>query len=105
MRQVAALPDPLHRTLEQWTLENGLEVRKVSVPFGVIGMIYESRPNVTVDAAVLTLKAGSASVLRGSANALKSNRVLVTAMRKATRACQACPKTRCSLSTRPTGRS
>ena len=82
VRQVAALPDPLHRTLAQWTLENGLEVRKVSVPFGVIGMIYESRPNVTVDAAVLALKAGSAAVLRGSANALKSNRVLVAAMRE-----------------------
>ncbi len=83
VRQVAALPDPLHRTLEQWTLENGLEVRKVSVPFGVIGMIYESRPNVTVDAAVLALKAGSAAVLRGSANALRSNRVLVAVMREA----------------------
>ena len=83
VRQVAALPDPLHRTLERWTLENGLEVRKVSVPFGVIGMIYESRPNVTVDAAVLALKAGSAAVLRGSANALKSNRVLVAVMREA----------------------
>ena len=82
VRQVAALPDPLHRTLAQWTLESGLEVRKVSVPFGVIGMIYESRPNVTVDAAVLALKAGSAAVLRGSANALRSNRVLVAALRE-----------------------
>ena len=82
VRQVAALPDPLHRTLAQWTLQNGLEVRKVSVPFGVIGMIYESRPNVTVDAAVLALKAGSAAVLRGSANALRSNRVLVAALRE-----------------------
>ena len=82
VKQVAELPDPLHRMLEQWTLENGLEVRKVSVPFGVIGMIYESRPNVTVDAAVLALKAGSAAVLRGSANALRSNRVLVAAMRE-----------------------
>jgi glutamate-5-semialdehyde dehydrogenase len=83
VRQVAELPDPLHRTLDSWTLDNGLEVRKVSVPFGVIGMIYESRPNVTVDAAVLALKAGSAAVLRGSANALRSNRVLVAAMRGA----------------------
>ena len=82
VRQVAALPDPLHRTLAQWTLQNGLEVRKISVPFGVIGMIYESRPNVTVDAAVLALKAGSAAVLRGSANALRSNRVLVAALRE-----------------------
>ncbi len=83
MRQVAALPDPLHRVLADWTLPNGLEVRKVSVPFGVVGMIYESRPNVTVDAAVLALKAGSAAVLRGSANALRSNRVLAAAMREA----------------------
>ena len=83
VRQVAALPDPLHRVLANWTLSNGLGVRKVSVPFGVIGMVYESRPNVTVDAAVLALKAGSAAVLRGSANALRSNRVLVAAMRGA----------------------
>jgi glutamate-5-semialdehyde dehydrogenase len=83
VRQVAGLPDPLHRELDCWTLPNGLHVRKVSVPFGVIGMIFESRPNVTVDAAVLALKAGSAAVLRGSANALRSNRVLVTAMREA----------------------
>ena len=83
VRQVAALPDPLHRVLASWTLPNGLGVRKVSVPFGVIGMVYESRPNVTVDAAALALKAGSAAVLRGSANALRSNRVLVAAMRGA----------------------
>lgn len=83
VRQVAGLPDPLHRVLANWTLPNGLVVRKVSVPFGVIGMVYESRPNITVDAAVLALKAGSAAVLRGSANALKSNRVLVAAMRGA----------------------
>lgn len=83
VRQVAALPDPVGRQLDSWTLENGLKVRKVSVPFGVIGMIYESRPNVTVDAAVLALKAGSAAVLRGSTNALRSNRVLVAAMRRA----------------------
>ncbi|CAA9582812.1 MAG: Gamma-glutamyl phosphate reductase [uncultured Truepera sp.] len=83
VRQVAGLPDPLHRHLDSWTLPNGLVVRKVSVPFGVIGMVYESRPNVTVDAAVLALRAGSAVVLRGSANALRSNRVLVAAMRDA----------------------
>ncbi len=83
VRQVATLPDPLHRVLADWTLPNGLGVRKVSVPFGVVGMVYESRPNVTVDAAVLALKAGSAAVLRGSANALRSNRVLAAAMREA----------------------
>ncbi len=83
VRQIAGLPDPLNRTLEEWTLPNGVEVKKKSVPFGVIGMVYESRPNVTVDAAVLALKAGSAVVLRGSANALRSNRALVSAMRGA----------------------
>ena len=83
VRLVAKLPDPLHRVLDGWVLENGLRVQKVSVPFGVIGMIYESRPNVTVDAATLCLKAGSAAVLRGSSNALESNRVLVRVMREA----------------------
>ena len=80
---VAALPDPLRRVLDGWSLPNALRVQKVTVPFGVIGMIYESRPNVTVDAATLALKAGSAAVLRGSANALESNRVIVEVMRRA----------------------
>ncbi len=83
VRLLAELSDPLHRVLAGWTLPNGLRVQKVTVPFGVIGMIYESRPNVTVDAATLALKAGSAAVLRGSANALSSNRALVRAMRAA----------------------
>jgi glutamate-5-semialdehyde dehydrogenase len=83
VRQVAELPDPLGRVLDGWRLANGLEVRKVTVPFGVIGMIYESRPNVTVDAATLALKAGSSAVLRGSSNALASNRALVQVMREA----------------------
>ena len=81
--QVAALPDPVGRVLDGRTLASGVRLRKVTVPFGVIGMIYESRPNVTVDAAVLALKAGSAAVLRGSSNALNSNRALVDAMRGA----------------------
>lgn len=83
VRQVADLPDPLGRVLDGWTLPNGVRVRKVSVPFGVVGMVYESRPNVTVDAAALALKAGSAAVLRGSSNALASNRSLVASMRAA----------------------
>ncbi len=83
VRLLAELPDPLHRVLEGWTLANGLRVQRVSAPFGVVGMIYESRPNVTVDAATLCLKAGSAAVLRGSSNALASNRVLVSVMREA----------------------
>jgi glutamate-5-semialdehyde dehydrogenase len=80
---VAQLPDPLGRVLSGWRLANGLQVRQVTVPFGVIGMIYESRPNVTVDAAALALKAGSAVVLRGSSNALNSNRALVRVIRDA----------------------
>jgi len=80
--QVADLPDPLHRVLRGWRLEAGPDVREVTVPFGVIGMIYESRPNVTVDAAILALKTGSAAVLRGSASALVSNRILVEVMQR-----------------------
>ncbi len=78
--QVVALPDPLGRTLEGWQHQNGMQFEKVTIPFGVIGMVYESRPNVTVDAAVLCLKAGSSVVLRGSSSALQTNRVLVKAM-------------------------
>jgi glutamate-5-semialdehyde dehydrogenase len=83
VRQIADLPDPLGRVVAGWRLPNGLEVRQVTVPFGVIGMVYESRPNVTVDAFALAFKAGSAAVLRGSADALASNRALVAAMRAA----------------------
>lgn len=81
--QIAELPDPLGRVLAGWETASGLRMRRISVPFGVIGMVYESRPNVTVDAAVLALKAGSAAVLRGSSNALASNRALATSMRSA----------------------
>lgn len=83
VEQIADLPDPVGKVLEGWELPNGLRVRRVSVPFGVIGMVYESRPNVTVDAAALALKAGSAAVLRGSSNALASNRAIVASMRSA----------------------
>lgn len=81
--QIAELPDPLGRVLAGWETASGLRMRRISVPFGVIGMVYESRPNVTVDAAVLAIKAGSAAVLRGSSNALASNRALATSMRSA----------------------
>jgi glutamate-5-semialdehyde dehydrogenase len=74
--QVEALDDPVGRTIDQWTRPNGLEIRKISVPIGVIAMIYESRPNVTIDAAALTLKSGNAVVLRGGSEALSSNRFL-----------------------------
>jgi len=82
-RQVAALPDPLGQVLRQSTLPNGLELKQISVPFGVIGMVYEARPNVTVDAAVILLMSGNAALLRGSSTASNSNEVLVNVMRDA----------------------
>ncbi len=80
VRDVAALPDPVGETLAEWTKSNGLRIRKVRVPLGVIGIIYESRPNVTVDTAVLALKAGNAIVLRGGKEATHSNRCLAEIM-------------------------
>jgi len=80
-RQVAALADPLGQTLRQSTLPNGLELQQISVPFGVIGMVYEARPNVTVDAAVILLMSGNAALLRGSSTARNSNEILVNVMR------------------------
>jgi glutamate-5-semialdehyde dehydrogenase len=77
VRNVAALPDPIGETLAEWTPANGLHIRKVRVPLGVIGIIYESRPNVTVDTAVLALKSGNAIVLRGGKEAARSNQRLV----------------------------
>src|SRR6266853_1637212 len=77
VREVAALPDPIGETLAEWTRPNGLHMRKVRVPLGVIGVIYESRPNVTVDTAVLALKTGNAIVLRGGKEAARSNQRLV----------------------------
>jgi len=82
-RQIAALPDPVGRVIRERTLENGLHLKQVAVPFGVVGMVYEARPNVTVDAAVILIKAGSAALLRGSSTAAKSNEVLVNVMRSA----------------------
>jgi len=80
VRDVAALPDPIGETLAEWTKSNGLKIRKVRVPLGVIGIIYESRPNVTVDTAVLALKTGNAIVLRGGKEASQSNQRLVEIM-------------------------
>jgi glutamate-5-semialdehyde dehydrogenase len=77
LRDVAALPDPVGEVLRGYTQPNGLEIRQLRVPFGVIAMIYEARPNVTVDAAGLALKSGNAALLRGSASAYESNTVLV----------------------------
>lgn len=80
VRDVAALPDPIGETLAEWTKENGLRIRKVRVPLGVVGIIYESRPNVTVDTAILALKTGNAIVLRGGREAARSNERLVAIM-------------------------
>ena len=82
-RKVAALEDPLGVTLRNRTLENGLQLKQMTVPFGVVGMVYEARPNVTVDAAVILLMSGNAALLRGSSSAQESNQVLVTVMREA----------------------
>jgi glutamate-5-semialdehyde dehydrogenase len=77
MREVAALPDPIGETIVEWKRPNGLLIRKVRVPLGVIGIIYESRPNVTTDTVALALKTGNAIVLRGGKEAIQSNQRLV----------------------------
>ena len=82
VREVAALPDPVGRLLSGETLANGLRIEKRTVPFGVIGIIYEARPNVTGDAAALCFKAGSACILRGGSEAIRSNGAIARAMRK-----------------------
>jgi glutamate-5-semialdehyde dehydrogenase len=82
-RQVSQLPDPLGIILRKSTLPNGIELEQITVPFGVIGMVYEARPNVTVDAAVILLMSGNAALLRGSSSAGYSNEVLVRIMRDA----------------------
>ena len=82
-RQVSKIPSPLGKTLRESTLENGLHLKQITVPFGVVGMVYEARPNVTVDAAVILLMSGNAALLRGSSSATNSNQVLVTVMRRA----------------------
>jgi len=81
-RKVAALPNPLGNVIRDRTLENGLHLQQITVPFGVVGMVYEARPNVTVDAAVILLMSGNAALLRGSSSAEKSNAVLVEVMRE-----------------------
>ncbi len=83
LRDLAGLPDPVGEVVRGYTLPNGLQVRQVRVPLGVVGMIYEARPNVTVDAAGLCLKSGNAALLRGSSSAASSNAALVEVMRSA----------------------
>src|SRR3954454_3808729 len=83
LRDLAGLPDPVGEIVRGSTLANGLELRQVRVPFGVVGMIYEGRPNVTVDAAGICLKSGNAALLRGSSSAADSNAALVGILRDA----------------------
>src|SRR4030042_283538 len=83
VKAVATLPDPVGEVFEERTLPNGLKLSKKRVPLGVIGTIYESRPNVTVDISVLCLKAGNAVVLRGGKEALRSNKALANAVQQA----------------------
>ena len=82
LRSLAALPDPVGDVVRGWTNPNGVEVREVRVPLGVVGIIYEARPNVTADAAGICLKSGNAALLRGSSSAAESNAAIVTALRQ-----------------------
>lgn len=100
LRQVAELPDPVGEVMREWTRPNGLTIRKVRVPMGVIGIIYEARPNVTVDAASLAFKAGSAILLRGSGSAYESNAAEVRVMRAALEGCGVTPDAVCLVEER-----
>ncbi|MCX7869308.1 MAG: glutamate-5-semialdehyde dehydrogenase, partial [Terrimicrobiaceae bacterium] len=82
IREVAALPDPVGRTISEWERPNGLRISKVRTPIGVVGIIYESRPNVTADAAVLCVKTGNAALLRGGSESLRSNTALAAALQR-----------------------
>ena len=83
LREIAALPDPVGETVEAWRRPSGLEIARVRVPLGVIGFIYESRPNVTVDAAGLCVKSGNAVLLRGGSEAIESNALIAAVLAKA----------------------
>src|SRR5690606_21629662 len=85
LRDVAALPDPVGEITGMWVRPNGLRVGRMRIPLGVIAIIYESRPNVTVDAAALCLKAGNAVILRGGSEAIRSNLALGAELRAAAR--------------------
>lgn len=91
LRQIAGLPDPTGTVLDEWERPDGLHIRKVSVPLGVIGIIYESRPNVTADAFGLCFKAGSAVILKGGSDAISSNTAIEQSLRTALTACGITP--------------
>jgi glutamate-5-semialdehyde dehydrogenase len=86
LEDIAALPDPVGRVLAEWTQPNGLAISRIAVPLGVIGIIYESRPNVTADADGLVLKSGNAAILRGGSESFHSSRALVAALQEGLRA-------------------
>src|SRR5216684_3789657 len=83
LREIAALPDPVGMVVEAWRRPNGLEISRVRVPLGVVAFIYESRPNVTADAAGLCLKSGNAVLLRGGSEAIESNTMIAAVLAKA----------------------
>src|ERR1041385_5842193 len=83
LREVAALPDPVHEVIKMWRRPNGLQVGRMRIPLGVIGIIYEARPNVTADAAALCLKSGNAAILRGGSEAHYSNQAIGSVLREA----------------------
>lgn len=87
IRAISKLPDPVGDIIDGWTLPNKLEIRKIRVPLGVVCIIYESRPNVTADAAALCLKSGNVVVLRGGSDAINTNREIVAVMRQALKSC------------------
>lgn len=87
LRLVASLADPVGETIDGWVRPNGLEIRQVRVPLGVVGIIYENRPNVTSDAAALCLKSGNAVLLRGSSGALNSNKAIAAVLRESYEKC------------------
>ncbi|HAB93395.1 MAG TPA: glutamate-5-semialdehyde dehydrogenase [Lachnospiraceae bacterium] len=91
LRQVADLPDPVGEVMDEFTRPNGMKIRKIRVPMGVIGVIYESRPNVTADAFALCFKAGSAVILKGGSDAIHSNIAITDALRDALSDCGICP--------------
>ena len=95
LEEVAALPDPVGQTIAEWTRPNGLKIARVRVPLGVIGIIYESRPNVTADAGGLCLKSGNAAILRGGSESFQSSRAIAACLQDGL-AAAGLPARRCS---------
>lgn len=91
LEDIAALPDPVGRVLERWTRPNGMEISRIAVPIGVIGIIYESRPNVTADAGALCLKSGNAAILRGGSDGLRSSLAIAACLQDGLRAAELDP--------------